>query len=367
MIYFRFWPAEHMHTTFDYIVVGQGLAGSAIAFQLLKQSKRILVFDQSEQNNSSRIAAGLFNPITGKKLTRTWMAEKLFPYLHTFYREVEIATNSRFFFPMPIYRPFLSIEEQNEWMAKSADPILAPYVERVFLSSAYHAVNDPFGGLLLKQSGYLDTRAYVQAVRNLIQTKAVIAEDYFNDEKLAVYNESVEYGPYTSERIIFCQGTHSSKWFGWLPIRPLKGETISVRTSIDDPVIFNRGVYVVPSGTEPSEWRIGATYNFQDLSAVCTLEARTELENKLSGLLNRPFEWKNQEWGVRPTTPDRKPLLGRHPEWKQVSVFNGLGTKGVSLSPYFSEILIHSIEKGQALDKVVDIERYKSLYWSSPK
>src|SRR5690606_2397630 len=105
----------------DYIIVGQGLAGSAVAIQLLKHHKRIVVFDDPTANVSSRIAAGLFNPVTGKKMARTWLADELFPYLATYYREVEALTGSRFFYPMPIYRPFISVEEQNEWMARSVD------------------------------------------------------------------------------------------------------------------------------------------------------------------------------------------------------------------------------------------------------
>lgn len=356
-----------MDTKFDYIVVGQGLAGSAVAFQLLKRNKKILVFDEPQQNNSSRIAAGLFNPITGKKLIRTWMADQLFPYLQEFYREVEEVTQAKFFFPMPLYRPFLSVEEQNDWMSKSASPEFEPYIEKIFLAPAFRSVNDPFGGILLKQSGYLDTRTYIESVRRLIGQRALFKEECFDDKKVSFEDNSVQYGPFHSGKIIFCQGTHLSTWFSWLPIRPLKGETISVTMDVDAKVIFNRGVYAVPFNIVANEWRVGGTYGFHDHSATCTSAARIELEDKLRELMQITFSWKTQAWGVRPTTPDRRPMLGRHPDYDQVSILNGLGTKGVSLSPYFSEVLIRSIENGFAIDKAVDIERYKSLYWSSPK
>src|SRR5688572_1228293 len=150
-------------TNFDFIIIGQGLAGSAVAVQLLKLGRRILVIDQSRKNNSSRIAAGLFNPITGKKMVKTWMADTLFPYLHTYYREVEQRTSKKFFYPMPLYRPFLSVEEQNEWMAKSSDPAFDQYIDKIFTTSSNPQLKDPFGGLCLKQSGYLDTTSYIRA------------------------------------------------------------------------------------------------------------------------------------------------------------------------------------------------------------
>lgn len=84
----------------DYILVGQGLVGSALALQLIKRNKKILVIDQPFANASSRVAAGLFNPITGRHMIKTWMADTLFPYFHAFYREAEVLTNSKFFLPL---------------------------------------------------------------------------------------------------------------------------------------------------------------------------------------------------------------------------------------------------------------------------
>src|SRR5689334_5756148 len=99
----------------DYIIVGQGLAGSSVAVQLIKAGRKILVIDEPSRNRASLIAAGLFNPVTGKKMTKTWMADTIFPYLHKFYPDVEQMTGGSFFHSKPLYRPFVSIEEQNEW------------------------------------------------------------------------------------------------------------------------------------------------------------------------------------------------------------------------------------------------------------
>ena len=117
---------------FDYIILGHGLAGASIAIQLLKRGKKILVIDNPSPTTASRVAAGLFNPITGRKMVKSWMADKLFPYLHQYYSEVEALTGRKFFYPMPVYRPFISVEEQNEWMAKSIEPSFQPYIQNIF-------------------------------------------------------------------------------------------------------------------------------------------------------------------------------------------------------------------------------------------
>ncbi|HEY9004678.1 NAD(P)/FAD-dependent oxidoreductase [Ohtaekwangia sp.] len=354
-----------MHTV-DYIIVGQGLAGSAVAVQLLNRGRKILVIDDAIHNSSSRVAAGLFNPVTGKKMVKTWMADMLFPYLHDFYKQEETRAEEKFFFPMPLYRPFLSIEEQNEWMARSAEPAYAGYIETIFSAPAFAQVRDPFGGLLLKQCGYLSTTRYVNAIKKRIEDGGMIWNEHLDEQSLQVEDDAVTYKNVQAKKIIYCSGVDASRWFNWLPIRPLKGETILVKAPFRENIIVNRGVYFVP-GLNPGEWRVGATYNFHDHDPGITAGAKVELEEKLTELMDLPYEWKSQEWGTRPTTPDRRPILGAHPEHPSVIIFNGLGTKGVSLTPYFSEVLVRWMENGISLNKLVDIDRYKSVYWTSPK
>ena len=350
-------------TEVDFIIVGQGLVGSAVALQLLKRNKKIVVIDRPLANSSSRIAVGLFNPITGRNLVKTWLADRIFPYFHSFYREAEVLTGRRFFYSLPLYRPFGSIEEQNEWMAKSADPIYAGYLDQIFTKSAYDGVNDPFGGLVLKQCGYLDTVQYLEAVRGLLNSRAILLDEAFHDDLLSVSDSSVGYKNYEARHLIFCQGIESNRWFKWVPILPLKGETIRIQSSRSENIILNRGVYAVPVN-QNGLWRVGATYALTDRSEGITKQARAELISKTNELVSFPFTVIDQEWGIRPTTHDRRPVLGRHPEHKVLHILNGMGPKGVSLAPYFSETLIQSIENSQSLNKDVNIERYKSLYWS---
>jgi glycine oxidase len=350
----------------DYIIVGQGLAGSAVAWQLLQAKKQFVVFDDAQSNYTSRIAAGLFNPVTGKKMVKTWMADLLFPCLHEFYSKIQQHTGVDFFFPGPLYRPFVSIEEQNEWMARSADSEYSAYIDRVFTTPTFEHIRDPFGGLLLKQGGFLRTTEFIRAMNILIRKHDSLLPGRFDPERLRPADGVVEYEQYRAKALIFCSGVHNNKWFDWLPIRPLKGETITIRNNFHENVVVNRGVYMVPSN-QAGVWRVGATYDFHDRSPEITSKARKELETGVRALFDGPFETCDHQFGFRPTTPDRRPMLGCHPEHRSLVIFNGLGTKGVSLAPYFSEVLVHWLENGSALQKEVDIKRYKSVYWDSPE
>ena len=93
----------------DHIIVGLGLAGAAMALQLIRRGKKIVVFDVQSNNRASTVAAGLFNPVSGKMMTKSWRADDLFPYLVDFYKEAERFTSQHFFHPGPIYIPDRSV------------------------------------------------------------------------------------------------------------------------------------------------------------------------------------------------------------------------------------------------------------------
>ena len=298
-------------------------------------------------------------------MVKTWMADQLFPALQTFYSQVEAITGRKFFFPMPLYRPFLSIEELNDWTARTADPVYAPFVEKVHDHSPYQDLKDPIGGLQLSQCGFVDTGEYILAVRDWILRDNFLLHAPFDFGDLDLSGNTATYKGYSAEKVLFCQGVHNNPWFQWLPVRPLKGETISISSGFSQRVIVNRGVYVLPVGEEGVH-RVGSTYHFHDRVEEITPAAKDELVQKLDELVNYPYQVTDQQWGWRPTTPDRRPMLGAHPEHESLIVFNGLGTKGVSLAPHFSHVLIRWLENEVPLDKDVDIARYKSLYWNSP-
>jgi glycine/D-amino acid oxidase-like deaminating enzyme len=324
---------------FDFIIVGFGLAGAALALELRKRRRSVMIFDEPYEHQASRVAAGLFNPVTGKLMTKTWNADVLFPYLHDFYTDAEKVTGAKFFYPMPICIPFLSIEEQNNWMLKNTAE------GEVYSNSRYgDFINDKFGGIILKSSGYLDTLKYLEAV-----------------SKLFTIEKNFDYNSHRSEVVIFCEGTRVSTnpYFDWVPVRQLKGETATIRLDKTPPCIFNRGVYVVPAGD--NMWRAGATYS-HDATEGVSETGKKELREKLDTLLTMPYTIYHHSWGIRPTTPDRRPILGSHPEHKNMVIFNGMGTKGVSLAPWSSGILSDYLLEGRQIKNDINISRFYALY-----
>lgn len=350
----------------DCLIIGQGLAGSALAVQMLARRWRILVINRSDATSPSQVAAGLFNPVTGKMFAKTWMADELFPFLHQYYRNVEQLTGARFYYPMSIYVPFAEAREQNEWMGRSIDGPVKHYVKRIFTTPQYPGVlNDPLGGYLLDQCGYVDTKEYTAAVRSWLENQGCYVTASVERGDILVGRAGVRYGRYEADVAIFCEGVgvFGNLWFDWVPIKPLKGEMLAVRGKFLEDVIVNRGVYMVPGPSDT--WYVGATYEREFESPAPTNEGRKALEEKLQALTPLPYEVVDHRAGVRPSTPDRRPLIGAHPEHSNLLIFNGMGTKGISLAPFFSAEIVAWLRKEKQLPAAVDISRYKSLYWNS--
>ena len=101
------------------IIVGQGLAGSAVAWQLFWRGERLLLVDSGQPNSASRVAAGLITPITGKRLVKSPEFEKEFKTAREFYQRTEHETGSVFFHEQPMLRLFSNEESRAEFLQRS--------------------------------------------------------------------------------------------------------------------------------------------------------------------------------------------------------------------------------------------------------
>ena len=138
-----------------------------------------------------------------------------------------------------------------------------------------------------------------------------------------------------------------------------KGEILLVRIKdFDSQKVINKGVFILPIGN--NLYKVGATYEWKDLSETPTEKGKLELLEKLKLVLKVPFELIEHRSGIRPTVKDRRPLIGIHPEHPQLGIFNGMGTKAVLLAPYFAQEFAGFLDGKNALNKEVSIHRFYS-------
>ena len=349
--------------TVDYLIIGQGIAGSVLADHLLKKNKKIQVLNQYSEHSSSMVAAGIINPITGRKMIKTWYADKLFSYLFEYYLGLEKELKTSFCYIKSIYRPFISAEEYNECMGKSADKYYDNFIYGIESNNEkYPLLKSKHGGISIKKSGYLDIPTFLKAFQSKLVSMDAYSEEEFEETKLKLEKDTVIYDErIKAKKIIFCTGVKSmnSTYFSWLPFRPVKGEVLEIESHYKHDVIFNRGVFTLP--IDKNLIKVGATYNWKEVNNEISEEAKQILEEKLQELMDIQYTISKQYAGIRPATKDRHPFVGLHPNFSQVGIFNGLGAKGVSLAPYFAKEFVDALEGKGTVDKMVSIERYYSL------
>lgn len=351
-----------------FLIIGQGLAGSVLGLTLLKRGHEILVVDQNEAITSSKVAAGLFNPITGMNRSKTWKAEELFPFLKRFYNELQQLIGGTFYKELPIYMPFTTLESQNEWVAKSVEPYWAQWMQicdNPTDANFSTYVKNPYGGMETLQSGWVDTQILLERAAEYLQSINALKISKFELKDIE-WQERIVYQGESFDKLIFCNGLLAAKdpLFSWLNHAHVKGDLFELQIpDMPDTHIINKNGFILPLPN--GNFRMGSTYNnfFEDPVSI-TSEGFNELHQKLEGILDTKFNIVKHYTATRPATKDRRPLLGVHPKYKQVCIFNGLGTKGVSLAPYLAEHLAMHLEGTIPLFEEVNIERCLKYYKS---
>lgn len=345
----------------DYIIVGSGLAGIAFAETLLRHGKSFTVFDNHSQN-STKIAGGLYNPVILKRFSQVWNANQQLEIAANFYKLVEQKLNTQFDFKIPIYRKFFSVEEQNNWFIASDKPNLAPFLSTHLIHKEYNGIDSPFGYGEVLETGYVDTESLLNQYHAYLKKNNWFKEDTFDYNELKHFESHIEYQDIRARHIVFAEGfgMHSNPFFNYLPLDGTKGELFIIKADdLDLDVIINTSVFILPLGN--NLYKVGATYNWDDKTNIPTEEGKQELIERIQELLTCDFEIIEHLAGVRPTVKDRRPLLGTHPQYKNLHILNGMGTRGVMLAPAMAMNLLDYIENDKPLEKGIDINRYQKL------
>jgi glycine/D-amino acid oxidase-like deaminating enzyme len=327
----------------EFVIVGQGLAGTALAWSLMRRGRNVLVADD-DRGSASRLAAGLITPVTGKRLAKSWRWEELYPAAVAFYRTCERETGAEFFHQKPAVRVFADGLERDEYFRR--EKLLHGLVRPVeLLSEAWF--HTPFGAFEMPVAARLDVQRYLDESRRYFLARTAFAGVEVDPRGLS-----------QSVTVIFCRGfvAGADPWFGSIRFNAAKGEILTVRVpGLREDRVVHRGVWLAPRGEEI--FRVGATYTWDPLDTRPTAVGRSELEEKLRTLVKLPYEVLDHVAGVRPVIDAGYPVLGCHPENPRVAYFNGLGSKGALLAPLFAEQLAAHLCGAGSIEESLHVRR----------
>lgn len=357
----RFFPF-YIYNMKDYIIVGFGFAGVALAHLLNKNQKDFVVFDDVSSSSTS-ISGALYNPVVLKRFTPVWKATQQIQLLQNFYVEMQEDLGVKLIAPIRILRKFASLEEQNNWFVASDKPELSSFLSTKIIKEINSYINTPFGLGEVLHTGRILTNNMLSAYRDKINKKNIFYKEKFDYSAVKFHKEGVLYKGIVAKRIVFCEGYAVMKnpYFTYLPMQGCKGELLTFSAPdlhIKD--IIKSAGFIFPN--QENTYKVGATYNYKDTTDAITEQGKEELIDKLKNLISCDFTIINQQAAVRPTVLDRRPLVGVHPEIQNMFILNGLGTRGAMLAPYTATALFDFIEKEKPLEKEMNISRFQKRY-----
>ena len=342
----------------DYIIIGQGLAGSVMAMTLIEKGKSVMVFDSPKPNTSSSVAAGIMNPITGKRMALTWMADDFFEEAHRFYTNLEGRLQAEFFYPSSIYRIFSSVSEQNDWMGKADEARYKSFASSDQINNIDNpAINNPFGSMEVKGGGRLDVPTFLEVVKKYLSEMSAYNNSEVCESEMEYINDHWVVHGLSAQNVVSCTGANAWIW-DFLPFTPVKGEVLEVEaTNLNFNSILVGGCFVSPIANK-STYYAGATYNWDNLDTEISEEGKQDILHRMKKFVQTDVKVVSHRAGIRPTVHDRRPLVGKHPKHKNLYLLGGFGSKGVSMAPLLAESLFQTIENGTTLPDDMNLERF---------
>ena len=352
----------HLRMQVDYLIIGQGISGTWLSYYLQKEGKPFLVIDNENPNSPSKIAAGIINPVTGRRHVEVWMAKEILPFAWNAYTQIanELGINAISqkniidFFPSPQMRvSFMQrVEEKGEYVYS--------YPEQYHFLDHFN-YNFGCGEIKPVYTAHLET--IIPAWRQELKTNNLLLEEDFDINRLQVSATKIQYKDITAGGIIFCDGNSSATnpYFQALPFAPNKGEVLLAEIpDLSTTNIYKKGMMLVPLAT-PGLWWVGSNYAWQFDNPDITTVFREKTEALLKEWLKIPFTITAHLSGVRPATLERRPFVGFHPLYPNVGILNGMGTKGCSLAPFFAKQFADHLCHNSPLNPEADIKRFQKI------
>ena len=342
----------------DAIIVGQGLAGTTLAWHFHDAGQKVLILDANESVTSSKIAAGLITPITGQRMTLDPLYDSYFPAAQTFYANIEKQTSTRFFNDRAAIRFLKAAAEKESWAQRSQRPEFQRYLcNPQPLPLVEPALADIGGGGFAMQAAQLDVAAYLSASAKHLPTQSAVV-DWNRDVTLLA--GAIDVAGFRTRRLISCEGYAATRnpYFNFVRFRAAKGEILTVQ--FDTPLpshVLHHGIWLAPTA-DAQVFRAGSTYDWQTLDQVPTASARDDIERGLRELLRVPYRVIDHQAAVRPIIQESKALVGLHPAHASLGFFNGLGSKGALLAPWFAQQFTDYLVRGAPIAQRIDVRRH---------
>lgn len=316
-------------------IIGQGLAGTCLAWELLDRGVAFEIVDR-EHGGSSRVAAGMINAVTGKNFQPSWRIAEFLPEAMAFYASVEARLGTKLWHPHPVLRLAADSKNWEKIRGKLSAQDVAPWV----VGEVPPPDNRWVGAVAVRGGGRLDVKGFLDASRAFFSEQGLYRQAEMDDPAAS------------SSRRVWCEGAAGLLLGRPAPHRCAKGEILTLRAEGWDEtqIRIGNGGWLIPLGG--GVFKVGATYEWDELDEFPTEAGRAAVEAIAVSLMDEQFQVIDHEAGIRPILRRSEPLIGEiDGEW----FFNGLGSKGSLYAPGIARRLTACLFDGARPEPELDL------------
>jgi glycine oxidase len=326
----------------DITIVGFGLAGTCLAWRLWQRDVPFQIIDD-QLSQCSKVAAGMVNPITGKNCTATWRYREFFNEAEIFYQKIEKTLGCQFWSRMESVR-LIGHENEEKLRFRMTEGDSGEWVDKEMDVSEFGA--EWSCGYLLKDAARLNCKEFIEKSRNFFKQNGRVTTGFLEDSE-------------DHQCVIWCEGSRgliADKPEFWRQ-RSAKGEMLIVKaTGWSEKRMLAGNGWLLPLGND--EYKIGATYEWNDLDEIPTQKGRDEIEKIARSLCRGDYEVIDHHVGVRPIVRESFPLLGNVDRNKRDYFMNALGSKGALTAPLAAKILVDYMIDEKEIEPIMNIQIY---------
>ncbi|HIK67870.1 MAG TPA: FAD-binding oxidoreductase [Flavobacteriales bacterium] len=356
-----------------FIIVGAGLAGTLMAWELEKRGVIYEVWDAPKNpskssrtpihssppntsNQASRVAAGMFNPVSFKRIVEVWNAREHMDVMRETYLKIEsfLKIPGKILHKSPIMRVFPNSQYRMLWEKRLEDEHNVSQFIRPVSDEAPDDIVAPHGFGVVPEAGWVDLPLLLDSFRSFLESKGKFREKTYN----STFDDTIQ-----TSNFIDCRGVGATEDLANhnLKIQSDHGDVLTIKSNINTKnMCVNRVKWLLPRGNHT--YKLGATYKWNVVNSIPSEEGREELLTGIKPIISSEvfdnLEITNHETGLRPASKDRRPYAGKINE--NTYILNGFGTRGVLIGPATAAHLVRFIFEDKELPKEINTARYSS-------
>lgn len=339
----------------DYLVVGLGIAGIGFCEQLRKRDKSFIVFSDKKPGATAK-SGGILNPTILKFFTAVSKSAEFYPEALSFYKDLNaIALCSK---QIAVYRIFSNIREQNNWIVATDKKRTKNFLSPELIKNTNPNIQAPLGFGEVTAAIQMDVSLLLAKYADFLTNQNQLKLEAFEYNHVEIGNDFISYRGYRAKHIVFCDGIAAlnNPFFPKDKLYGNMGEYLIIKSpELKLETILKGPFYIIPLGND--RYKVGATFNSGILSVESTKEGEREITAGLDSMISCDYEIIKKTSGVRPTAPDRNPMVGSLRNQKQVGFINGLGSRGFLMAPLLGKLLFQHLENQVPIPSEFDINR----------